>query len=449
MTSFHRQSSWLQGMGTELKGENGVNSIKTMGRLWFGCACLAVLGCLLAANWPQWRGPQRDGISQETGLLATWPSEGPKLLWQRDGLGGGYSTPAVVGDRIYLISNEGNENEFVQALSTQDGAKLWSQRIGNVGHPEQRPPYPGARSTTTADGDLLYVLGSDGDLVCLETEAGTVRWQKNLQRDFAGKYGEWAYSESPLVDGDTLVCTPGGEEATLVALSKQNGDVIWKSAVPGGDEAGYSSVVIANIGGVKQYVQFLGKGVVGVDAQTGKFLWRYDHTAEGSPANIPTPIVRDNLVYSASGRGGGGLIEIQANNGEFDVKEVYFDRKYPTAIGGAVLVGDYLYGTSGPTMVCVKFATGDIAWTQPRAVAPASLCYADGRLYLHGENTGELVLVEATADEYREHGRFTPPNQPDRGRSKAWTYPVVADGRLYVHDMGTLWCYDVKATTQP
>jgi outer membrane protein assembly factor BamB len=413
------------------------------------CAGLSVLGGLLAASWPQWRGPQRDGISKETGLLQQWPTEGPKLLWHLSDIGEGYSTPAVVGERIYLISNEGLENEFVQALDIEDGEQIWAQRIGNVGNPDQRPPYPGARSTPTVDGDVLYALGSDGDLVCLETETGSIRWQKNLRTDFAGKYGEWAYSESPLIDGDVLVCTPGGEQATLLALNKRNGDVIWKASVPseepGGEQAGYASVVIANIGGVKQYVQFLQKGVVGIDAANGKFLWRYDRTAQGSPANIPTPIVRDNLVYTASGRGGGGLVEISATDGKFDVKEIYFGKKYPNMIGGAVLVGDYLYGTSGPTTVCVEFKTGDVAWTQERGVAPASVCYADGRLYLHGEQTGELALVEATPDEFRERGRFTPPEQPDRGNSKAWAYPVVANGRLYIRDMGSLWCYDVKA----
>jgi outer membrane protein assembly factor BamB len=249
------------------------------------------------------------------------------------------------------------------------------------------------------------------------------------------------------VDGDVVVCTPGGEEATLVALNKINGELVRKYPVPGGDEAGYASIVVANIGGVKQYVQFLQKGVVGVDANSGQFLWRYERTAQGSPANIPTPIVRDNYVYTASGRAGGGLIEVTSNNGKFEAKEIYFDRKYPTAIGGAVLVEDYLYGTSGPNMVCVEFKTGDITWTEERGVAPASICYADGRLYLHGEKTGELALVDATPEEYRERGRFTPPNQPDRGRSQAWAYPVVADGRLYVHDWGTLWCYDVKSST--
>jgi outer membrane protein assembly factor BamB len=400
---------------------------------------------LLAANWPQWRGPERDGISQETGLLQEWPTEGPKLLWQLSDIGEGYSTPAVVGERAYLISNEGLDNEFVQALDIEDGEQIWAQTIGKVGNPDQRPPYPGSRSTPTIDGEVLYALGSDGDLVCMDTETGSIRWRKHLRNDFGGQFGEWAYSESPLIDGETLVCTPGGEQATLIALNKHNGDVVWKAQVPGGDEAGYASIVIANIDGVKQYVQFMQNGLVGVDAATGKFLWRYDRTAQGSPANIPTPIVRDNLVYSASGRGGGALVEVAQTNGEFSAKEIYYGKKYPNMIGGAVLVGDYLYGTSGPTTVCVEFKTGEVSWTKERGVAPASVCYADGRLYLHGEQTGELALVEATSEEYREHGRFTPPDQPDHERSKAWAYPVVADGRLYVRDMNMLWCYDVKA----
>ncbi len=302
---------------------------------------MVALCALLAANWPQWRGPERDGISKETGLLQQWPAEGPTLLWQVSDLGDGYSTPAIVDDRIYLISNEGLDNEFVQALDVEDGEQIWAQRIGIVGNPEQRPPYPGARSTPTVDGKLLYALGSDGDLVCMETETGNVRWQKHLRNDFGGEFGEWAYSESPLIDGDKLVCTPGGKEATLVALNKQTGDVIWKAPVPGGDEAAYASVVIANVGGKKQYVQFLQNGLVGVDAETGEFLWRYERTAQGSPANIPTPIAQDDYVYSASGRGGGGLVQIVSSGGKFDAKEIYFERKLPTAIGGAVLVGDH------------------------------------------------------------------------------------------------------------
>jgi outer membrane protein assembly factor BamB len=395
-----------------------------------------------AADWAQWRGPLRNGNSQETGLLREWPKDGPRLVWQVKDIGSGYSTPAVVGSRLYLINNKGMDDEFVQALKTEDGAQVWTTRLGGVGNPDQKPPYPGARSTPTVDGARLYALGSDGDLACLETETGEKLWQKSLRSDFGGQPGNWAYSESPLIDGKILVCTPGGADATLVALNKKTGDVIWKCAVPGGDKAAYASVVVDTVDGKKQYVQFLQKGVVGVDAATGKFLWRYDRTAEGSPANIPTPLAEGALVYSAAGRSGGGLIRLKAQDGAFQPEQIYFSPKLPTAIGGSVKLGDFLYGTTGQALVCAKFDTGDISWTD-RCIGPGGICYADGCLYLHGEN-GQVALVKANPEKYEEKGRFTPPDQPDRGRSKAWAYPVVANGRLYIHDMGSLWSYDVK-----
>jgi outer membrane protein assembly factor BamB len=397
-------------------------------------------------DWPQWRGPGRDGISKEKDLLQQWPPDGPKLVWQAKDLGQGYSTPAVVGERAYLISNKGLDNEYVEARSVSDGKQAWSTRIGKVGNPDQGPSYPGSRSTPTVDGEWIYVLGSDGDLACLDAAKGEIRWQKNVRSEFGGKPGEWAYSESLLIDGDLVVCTPGGAEATLVALNKQNGEVIWKSAVPGGDAAGYASVVTTEADGVKQYVQFLGKGLVGVDAKTGKFLWRYDRTAKGSPANIPTPIAHDGYVYSAASRSGGALVKLVMEQGKAEPEQVYFDPKLPSAIGGSVLVGDHLYGTS-QVLQCVEFKTGKVKWSD-RAVGPGSVCYADGHLYVHGENN-DVALVEATPEGYREKGRFTPPDQPDRGRSKAWAYPVVANGRLYFRDMTSLWCYDIKAPAAP
>ena len=406
-------------------------------------ACLGSFAvAAAAANWPQWRGPERNGISQETGLLKEWPKEGPKLLWQAKSIGSGYSTPAVVGERLYLLSNHGMEDEFVKALNVKDGKEVWSTHLGKVGNPDQKPSYPAARSTPTVDGDLLYALGSNGDLVCLVRSTGKVRWQKNLRTDFGGQPGIWAYAESPLIDGDVLVCTPGGAEATLVALSKKTGKLLWKSTVPGGEQAAYASVIGATVGGVKQYVQFLQKGLVGIDAKSGRFLWRYDKTAQSSPANIPTPVGRDDYIYSATSLGGAGLIKLNPRPESVEVDEVYASPKLPTAIGGSVLLGDYLFGTTGQALVCAEFTTGEVKWTE-RGVGAGSLCYADGRLYLHGEN-GELALVEATPIGYREKGRFTPPDQPERGKSKSWAYPVVANGRFYVRDSNVLWCYDVK-----
>lgn len=405
---------------------------------------VAGLGCLLlaGADWPQWRGPQRDGISRETGLLKEWPKEGPKLLWQLKEIGSGYSTPAVVGERLYVISNKGMDDEFVLALDVKDGKQAWSTRVGKVGV-NKGPQYPGSRSTPTVDGDALYALGSDGDLVCLDTATGRERWHKNVRGDFGGQPGQWAYSESPLVDGDKLVCTPGGKDATLVAVNKKTGEPIWKAAVPGGDLAAYASVITVEAGGAKEYVQFLAKGVVGVDANSGKFLWRYDQTAKGSPANIPTPVAHDGFVYSATGKGGGGLVKLKVEGDGVKAEQVYANPKLPTSIGGAVEHNGYLYGTNGQGLLCVEFATGNVKW-QDKCVGQGAVLYADGCLYVHGEN-GAAALVEATPEGYREKGRFTPPDQPDRGNAKAWAYPVVANGRLYLRDQGALWCYDVRA----
>lgn len=410
-----------------------------------GLAVLAIAPSVVANDWPQWRGPQRNGLSQETGLLKEWPKDGPKLLWKISDAGSGYSTPAVVGDRLYVLGNDGLENEFVAALSVKDGKQIWRTRLGNVGNPKQQPSFPAARSTPTVEGELLYALDSDGDVACVETGAGKIRWQKSLRTDFGGKPGQWAYSESPLIDGNTLVCTPGGSQATVVALNKKTGEVIWKCALPEGDDAAFASAIVVETGGIKQYVQLLQKGLVGIEAKTGKLLWRYGKAESKYGANIPTPLASDAYVYCASAGTGGGAIRLKANGGKVESEEAYFESKLPTAIGGAVKVGDYLYGTTAQALLCVEFTTGKVKWEE-RALGAASLCYADGRLYLHGEN-GDMALVEASPDSYREKGRFTPPDQPKHSNQmeKAWAYPVVANGRLYIRDQGVLWCYDVKA----
>jgi outer membrane protein assembly factor BamB len=405
-------------------------------------AILLHVGGLKAEDWPQWRGPNRDGISKETGLLKTWPKEGPKLVWQVKDLGGGYSTPAIASGRIYLISNQGLEDESVKALDDK-GAQIWTTRIGKVGNPDQSPNYPGSRSTPTVDGSSIYALSSDGDLVCLDTN-GKVIWQKNIRTEFGGKPGKWAYSESPLVDNDAVLCTPGGAGATVVSLNKKSGDVIWKCAVPEGDVAGYASVIATEIGGAKQYVAFTANGLIGIDAKIGKFLWRYEATKGASGMSILTPVSRDGIVFSGGSKTGGGAVKLVSANGSVTAEQVYFDTKLPTAIGGAVLVGDSLYGCTSQALVCADFKTGQTKWTE-RSIAPGSLCYADGRLYLHGES-GDVALIEATPEAYSEQGRFTPPNPPARvGRGeKAWAYPVVANGQLYIRDTQNMWCYDIK-----
>ena len=399
-------------------------------------------------DWPQWRGPERNGTSRESGLLKQWPAGGPKLLWQVNDIGDGYSTPVVVGNRIYLMSNRDMENEFVAAHSTQDGKVIWTTRVGNVGNPNQNPPYPKARSTPTVDGNFIYALGSDGDIACLEAKTGKIRWSKNIRKEFGGTPGEWAYAESPLVDGDLVVVTPGGAEATMVALNKKTGALVWKSAVPGGEPAGYASAIVVQGGGRKQYVQLLSKGIVGVDAKTGQFLWRYAEAAKG-PAQYFTPIARGEYVYGGALGVGGGMVRLKPEGNGVAAEQVYFIRGLPNGIGGAVLVGDHIYGTEvGQQLVAAEFSTGKVKW-KAENFGWGSVAAADGHLYFHFIN-GDIALVEASPDAFREKGRFAPPNQPKKKQvgqfpEGAFAYPVIANGRLYIRDLGTLWAYDIKA----
>lgn len=400
------------------------------------------------SDWPQWRGPERDGNSNETGLLKQWPAGGPRLLWQVNDIGDGYSTPVVVGSRIYVMSNRGMDNEFVQALSTKDGKVIWTTRVGNVGLPNQEPPYAKARSTPTVDGNFIYALGSDGDIACLELKTGKLRWTKNIRTEFAGQPGTWAYAESPLVDGDVVVVTPGGAQATMIALNKKTGALIWKSAIPGGDPAGYASAIVVQAAGRKQYVQLLSKGIVGVDAKTGQFLWRNSEAAKG-PAQYFTPIARGDFVYGGALGVGGTMVRLKPEDDGVTAEQVYFIRGLPNGIGGAVVVGDHIYGTeAGQKLVSAEFTTGKIKW-QAETITWSSIAAADGMLYLHGIN-GELALVEATPAGYREKGRFTPPAQPPKKKvgqfpEAAFAYPVIANGTLYIRDLGTLWAWDIKA----
>lgn len=395
---------------------------------------------LRAADWPGWRGSDRTGVSAETGLLTQWPEKGPTLLWKATGLGGGYSTPSVAGGRIYLMGSKAGE-EFLLTLDAKDGKRLWETKIGAVGKPNQRPSYPGTRSTPTVDGEHIYALGSDGDLACVD-KAGKVVWHKHLVKDFGGGSGTWAYAESPLIDDDALVCTPGGAQAALAALNKKTGDVIWKAQVSGGGEAAYASAIVADAAGQKQYVQFLRNGVVGVSAKAGKFLWRYDKI--GGSTNCSTPIFHDGCVFSSvggTGTTGCALLRLNADGGGVSAQQVYLIKTLSNHHGGVVRVGNALYGTNNAGLVCLDFKSGDVKW-QERGVGKGAVSAADGHLYVRGERSGDVALVEATPAGYKEKGRFS---QPDRSERNAWPHPVIADGRLYLRDDDVLLCYDIKA----
>ena len=550
------------------------------------CAAGLIDGALSAEfDWPQWQGPDRTAHSKETGLLKEWPQAGPPIAWKSTGLGGGDSTPSISGGRIYGMSHRG-EDEVVWALSEKDGKELWAVRIGPAFTTSWHQSKEGPSATPTVDADRLYVLGLAGNLVCLRAGDGNILWQRSLMADFGGRMPMWSYRESPLVDGDRVIATPGGEAVSMVALNKLNGEVVWKALVPekagqppqtrsenrpnvietdpvlssldqdhnrqisteelagaptvlltldknqdgkltedevappsaaaaanpgrrrpqglirmmkshsamdaDGDGvlsaaelknsavalrkidanrdgkltedevgmkhfgpqdtgAGYSSAIVVDFGGRRQYVQFLATTVAGVSATDGRLLWRYDKPANGMKLNISTPIHHEGHIFAASAYGaGGGLAKLSTSaSGEMVADEVWFSKNMENHHGGVILHDGALFGANGGNgggyLACLDFKTGEVLWNErdsdKRRVTKGSVAFADGRIYYRTEE-GPVVLIEPSRKEYLERGRFT---QPDRTDKPAWAHPVIANGRLYIRDQGTLFCYDVKA----
>jgi len=449
------------------------------------------------ADWPQWRGPKRDGTSAETGLLKEWPSDGPPLAWKAEKLGGGYGAPAVVGGRIFGMSNRRGQ-EAVWALSEKDGKELWVTGLGRVATGGMQQGSEGPGCTPTVDGELLYVVGASGTVACLRTEDGKVVWQRSLTRDLGGSAPRYRYNESPLVDGEKVICTPGGEDAAMVALDKRTGKTLWKTKVPaalargpgggpgrgsgapgrrpggpgrrpggsdrrgggpgrgpgGGDSHGsaaaYASAIAIDVAGQRQYVQSAANALIGVSASDGKLLWRYDRVANHRCISCATPLFHDGKVFATSAYGaGGGLVKLRADtDGGMKTEEVYFTSKMQNHHGGMILFDGCLYGASGGNeggaLACLDFRTGKVLWDRRdsgQRRGKGSLALADGRLYYRMES-GTMVLIEPNAKQLVERGRF---EQPDRSRRRAWAHPVIANGKLYLRDQDVLLCYDVKA----
>jgi outer membrane protein assembly factor BamB len=399
----------------------------------FAGAALLSVAAIHAADWPQWQGPDRTRISKETGLLKEWPASGPPLVWTATGLGAGYGSMAVAGDRVY-VQGMRDRNSVVIALNRADGKEVWSKALGAS---ETNDRGPGPRGTPTVDGDRLYVLTENGDLACLKTD-GAVVWQRNILRDFGGSQIRWLISESPLVDGPHVIVTPGGPGAGMVKLDKMTGKTVWTSKDLS-EQAGYSSVIAADVQGVRTYMTFTAAAGVGVRASDGKLMFRYPNAAN-RVANIATPIFSGNKVFFTSAYGtGGGLLALTAQNGEVAAKEVYFTRDMQNHHGGVVLVDGYLYGFNNAILTCLEFETGKMMW-RDRSVGKGTVTFADGDLYLQSESN-VVGLAEATPSGYREKGRFI---IPDKGLP-SWAHPVVSDGRLYVRNQDTLLVYDIKA----
>jgi outer membrane protein assembly factor BamB len=400
------------------------------------------------ADWPQWRGPDRNAVSSETGLLTSWPDGGPRMAWQATGVGSGYASVAVSGGRVFTLGKVGS-NVVVTALMADAGTPVWSHRMGTT----TRNPC----STPTVDGDRVYALGPDGDLVCLRVNSGELVWQKHLVRDFGGKMMSGrGYGESPLVDGEQIIVTPGADASAIVALDKRSGALIWTSKLPvigpaGREGAGFSSVVVIEAVGLRQYVQLMGRGLVGVEARDGRFLWSYNPIANGT-VNIPTPVVRRDLVFAANGYNAGGVLLrlVPAATATSTAKEVKAEVVYTTSAnqfqnhhGGVILIGEHLYGGHGsnnglPT--CLELHTGKILWKQRGpGVGSAAVAYADGRLYFRYQN-GLVALLAASPTGYELHGTLQVPG----AAGDSWPHPAIAGGRLFLREQDKLFVYELR-----
>lgn len=412
-----------------------------MKNIYSKLAALAAFSFLSAAtpaeDWPQWRGSHRDDISKETGLLKDWPEGGPKRVWIYEKGGNGYSGPAVAQGKLFTMGAR-DGSEALLALNADTGAELWSAKLGDILNNDWGD---GPRGTPAVSGDLVYALSGKGVLTCLNTADGKQVWQKTMG-ELGGKVPGWGYTESVLVDGDKVLCTPGGSKGTVAAFDKKTGNLLWQSE-SFKDPAHYSSIVPADLNGTHQYVQLTEKNVAGISAADGKLLW--SSSFPGRTAVIPTPIVHDGLVYVTAGYGAGCKLVKPEANGEPAVK--YENKVMKNHHGGVILLDGHIYGHSdGYAWVCQNFMTGEEVWNH-RAFGKGAIGYADGRFYCLEEGTGTVALVEASTKGWQEHGRLKldPQSKIRSSRGRIWTHPVISNGKLYLRDQDLIYCYDVKA----
>ncbi|MEM9481608.1 MAG: PQQ-binding-like beta-propeller repeat protein [Verrucomicrobiota bacterium] len=397
-------------------------------------------------DWPGWRGADQSGISPDTGLLKSWPSGGPELLWTYENAGNGYSSYSVVGGKLYTLGARETQ-EILICLDAASGDELWTADVGVDPQSGYNTGWGGGpRSTPTVSDGMIYVLGVAGDVVCFDAETGKEKWRKNLVDDFGGQLSKWGYSESPTVDGDKVLVTPGGKDGAIVTLDKNSGRTIWQSEDLT-DRAEYSSVVVAEVDGKKQYIQLFEKTLAGVDAESGDVIWT-SNWDPGKVAVIPTPIYHDGYVYMTSGYGAGAkLVKISGG----DAEDVWENTEMVNHHGGVVLVGDHVYGFTDKkrgNLMCQELMTGEVAWMEQDGgnLKKGAVHMADGMLYCLNEDDGTVTLVEVNPRSFSKKGQFKLPKESkiraDKG--KIWSHPVVIGGKLYLRDQEYIFCYDVK-----
>jgi len=413
---------------------------------FFLLAMLIFVDRTAADDWPHWRGPDRNDQSSEKGLLKKWPAAGPKQIWLFKNAGLGYAGFSIVGEQLFTMGLEDNL-EFALCLNAKTGQELWRTPV--VDRAFKNNWGDGPRSTPSVDGDFVYNMFADGTLVCLNKTDGAIVWKVEMQ-DFGGKTPNWGYAESPLVDGDQVVCTPGGKQGTILALNKRTGEKIWQSVPVTKDmegeqsaaaQAHYASLLPIEFDGVRQYVQLTEIAVIGVAAADGKLLWQIDWP--GRVAVIPSPIFSDGKVYVTSGYNvGSKLIELGTGN---SATELWYQKAMQNHHGGVVQIGDYFYGSSDKAFVCQDRESGEMKWAE-RRIKKGALAYADGLFYHVQEDDGQVLLFSADETRAIAKGAFTLTPQTERRdpKGRIWVHPVISNGKLYLRDQEIIYCYDIK-----
>lgn len=421
-----------------------------------------------ADDWPQFRGINRDGISKEKGLLHKWPDKGPKLLWTYKDAGLGHSSFAIVKGVLYTLgtdydfknADKGAKDEFVIAIDVKSGKELWRVKYASLYASKGNAYGDGPRSTPTIDGNLLYVLGGQGDLVCFDISAKAKEvWRKNLTADFGGELMTgYGYAESPLIDGDHLICTPGGANGAVVALDKKTGKLVWQSKT-WTDKAPYGSVAVGDIQGVRQYVQIgysakLVGSVAGVEAKTGKLLWTAQiFSGQNDGASTP-PVIKGNEVFvSAPWVAGSHLFEIGKNQTPKELYSKKAQKRFRSTFGGLVVLDDKIYGHSETGWCCLDWKTGAEEWLDRGQLKCSSgaVIAADGKLYMYTEE-GEAALVDASPKPpMNVVSSFTipersaiPPNRVTSRMARVWPHPAISDGVLYLRDHEFIFAFAIK-----
>ncbi len=419
-------------------------------RLLFGISlgvCCLTASAQTLHTWPTFRGTDRTAVAPESGLADAWSQDGPPLVWRTLGIGRGYSSLAIDEHRIYTMGDtlpeSDSEDEFLICLDRESGDIVWKSRTGPAWNKGQKS-WQSSRSTPTIDGDRIYALTAFGELICFD-RAGREIWRRHLKDDLSGdKADGWGYSESPTIDGNRLICTPGGPQATMVALDKMSGDLIWSARRPEDRGAGHASIVVSEIAGTRIYVQTTGSGAMGVRASDGALMWTYD--IPRTTAVIPTPIVSGDLVFFTAGYGLGGALlrQIPHGDGTVGVEEIYPNKpELQNKHGGVVRIGEYIYGDvdARGTPFCAEMMTGKVLWRgRGSGRQSASVVAADGKLYLFYSD-GTMTMAKANPEAFEELAAF---KIPDVGDRPCWAHPVVLDGHLYLRQDNQVLRYDIR-----